>query len=186
MRFTSTIVAGLFAVVYAQDTTTPADNQAPDTTASVDPVQASILACLENCAAGDVTCEAACVPVPNPSEEMVSMNNECVGNCPQGNGTEAEIEAYRNCEAACIASYFFAGTGVPAGATATDSTDDAETTGDSDSDSANGSNGDDSNGSGAGSEDGDGEATDGNGAGVIGVPGAAFGLAAFMATFVAL
>ena len=117
---------------------------------------------------------------------MVSMNNECIGNCPQGNGTEADIEAYRDCQAGCIASFFFTATGIPAvatDATATDSTNDADTTGDSDSDSANGPNNDgDSNGDDAGSEEG----TDDNGAGIIGVSGAAFGLAAFIATFVAL
>ena len=113
------------------------------------------------------------------------MNDECVRNCPQGNGTEAEIEAYRQCREGCFASYFFTGTGLPAGvATATDSADDADTTGDSDSESDDGD--DNSDGSGTGSGDGDEEGTDGNGAEIISVSGAAFGLAAFMAVFVAL
>ena len=64
MRFTSAIVAGLFAVSYAQETaTTPSEDEAPATTTSIDPVQASIIACLEACADGDVACEATCVPV---------------------------------------------------------------------------------------------------------------------------
>ena len=114
------------------------------------------------------------------------MNNECIGNCPKGNGTEAEIQAYRDCQAGCIASFFFTATGIPTAstdATATGSTNDADATGNSDSDSANGSNnGGGSNSGDAGSE----EATDGNGAGIIGVSGAALGLAAFIATFIAL
>lgn len=61
MRFTSALVAGALAVAVRAQTTT---SDAPSTTTwSLDPVQSSILACINECDATDVNCLADCNPV---------------------------------------------------------------------------------------------------------------------------
>jgi hypothetical protein len=182
MRFATAIFAGLVAVAYAQDSS--ATTAQPATTVSVDPVQASIMACLDNCSPGDVNCQAKCVPVPNPSEEMVSANNECEGNCPKGNGTEADVEAYISCRAGCYASYYFTTDGAPAGATGgsgsspTNTASGSDSTGDSEASGTGSAEGSEESGSGGDGGD--------SGAGAMGVSSAALGLVAFLAAFVAL
>ena len=61
MRFTSALVAGALAVaVRAQTTTTDSPST---TTYTLDPVQSSIIACIDKCDATDVNCLADCNPV---------------------------------------------------------------------------------------------------------------------------
>jgi len=183
MRFTTALVAGLFAVAYAAETTT-ADSttvETPSITASISPEQSSMIACLDACTAGDVACEAKCVPVPNPDPAMISSNQACIAACPQGNGTEADINAYSNCVTGCIATYYYTASGELAGATTATGASGSGATGGASGSGSAGSTGT-STGGGASSTDTSGK----NGAGVIGVSTAGFGLAVFLAAFAAL
>lgn len=112
MRFTSVFVAGAFAVAaHAQSTT---EGDVPSPTYSLDPVQSSILACINECDAADVNCLADCNPVPSPNETQVNDTTQCVAECDQGDGTEEQTEAYANCTQQCIQDLFFTdGEGTP-------------------------------------------------------------------------
>lgn len=65
MRFTSVFVAGALAVAArAQTTTAPEPEESSGSpTVSLDPVQSSIMACLDVCDPTDVGCLADCNPV---------------------------------------------------------------------------------------------------------------------------
>ncbi|KAL1872108.1 hypothetical protein Daus18300_004477 [Diaporthe australafricana] len=146
MRFTSIIVAGAVAVfASAQDTT--GTSSAAATAASTDAAQASSLACLDACDAGDVTCQAKCISVPNPDASQVNATTECVANCDQGDGSQAETDAYASCVQTCISDNYFTSGGTPAatggsgssGSTASGASATATGTDSSDSSSSSGS-----------------------------------------------
>ncbi|KAI0391162.1 hypothetical protein F5Y17DRAFT_23051 [Xylariaceae sp. FL0594] len=117
MRYTSFIVAGLFAVAAnAVSSTTP--TTAPvSTTASVDPAQSSaaseIEKCLAACDESDTECRAHCIAVPSPDNQNVDETTKCVAACPKGNGTAADNDAYADCVSGCIGQYYFTNTGTP-------------------------------------------------------------------------
>lgn len=116
MRFTSFIVAGAFAVAArAQTTTAPEPEETSGSpTVSLDPVQSSIIACLDSCDPDDVGCLARCNPVPNPNEDQALDTIDCVAQCEQGNGTEEETAAYIECSNRCVNEHFFSsGVGTP-------------------------------------------------------------------------
>lgn len=107
MRFTAVLFAGAFAVFASAQSTTVTSS--PSTT--TDPVAASIVACINKCDEGDVDCTAHCVAVPNPNSSQVNATNECVTNCPQGNGTAADNLNYSNCVQGCIGKYYYSSAG---------------------------------------------------------------------------
>jgi len=195
MRFTSVFFAGLVAVASAQDATseegTPSVTpvaDAPTPTMSLTPEQSRVAACLEACADGDVSCEAKCVNVPNPNEDMVSANQACVEACPRGNGTEADILAYETCLVGCVGTHYHPST--TGGSTSP--TGDSNGNGDGDDSSSDGNGDSDSNGNGDSTSEGA-EGSDSNdddngnsGAAALGLSTTAFGLAAFIAAFAAL
>jgi cobalamin biosynthesis Mg chelatase CobN len=112
MRFTSVFVAGAFAVAAQAQSTTEGD--VPSPTYSMDPVQSSILSCINECDPADVNCLADCNPVPSPNESQVIDTNECFAECDQGDGSEEQTEAYANCTQQCIQDLFFTdGEGTP-------------------------------------------------------------------------
>ncbi|KAK3394312.1 hypothetical protein B0H63DRAFT_444480 [Podospora didyma] len=115
MRFTSVILAGVFAAVAsAIDQTAASTSAAPAPTVSQDPQQAAITRCLSACNPGDVNCTSKCIAVPNPDVSQVEATNQCVGNCTQGNGSAGETLAYENCVSACIGKHFYtASVGTP-------------------------------------------------------------------------
>ncbi|PSK60460.1 hypothetical protein C1H76_4356 [Elsinoe australis] len=101
MKFSLTILAGLVGFAVAQSGS-GTQNTASSTSTSLSPTQT----CLNACAAGDVNCQAACLGNPFPNESQINATTECSMNCVQGNGTQAETEAYGQCLANCRASYF--------------------------------------------------------------------------------
>ncbi|KAI0966934.1 hypothetical protein F4678DRAFT_262691 [Xylaria arbuscula] len=114
MRFTSFVVAGLFAVAAsAQTSTTTADS----TSVSDDPAQSSAASqveqCLASCDDSDTKCRANCIAVPSPDTQNVNATTACVAACPQGNGTAAENQAYSDCVQQCIGEYYYTTTGTP-------------------------------------------------------------------------
>lgn len=64
--------------------------------------------CISACPENDITCQAACVGVPAPNEQMINDTDKCARNCVQGNGTAEETEAFSNCVQGCISSSFLA------------------------------------------------------------------------------
>jgi hypothetical protein len=57
--------------------------------------------------------------VPDPSDQQAIDTTECVANCDQGDGSEADTNAYAECVNSCIVDNFFhttAGTPDPTGA----------------------------------------------------------------------
>lgn len=106
MRFTlATVGLALVGLAAAQSSTT---NDASSTTTSLSPTQT----CLNACAAGDVNCQAKCLGLPYPDGAQTNATTSCEAGCPQGNGTEAETQAYASCLNACVSSYYYAsGTG---------------------------------------------------------------------------
>jgi hypothetical protein len=77
------------------------------------------VSCAAKCPAEDICCKAQCVHVPCPNEAMANRTTECARNCVQGNGSQADTEAYGRCQFDCISSYFFTGTATLPAATGT-------------------------------------------------------------------
>ncbi|KAI1436580.1 hypothetical protein GGR50DRAFT_692986 [Xylaria sp. CBS 124048] len=118
MRFTSFVVAGLFAIVAnAQSSAQETGSAVASTTVSVDPAQSSeaskVEQCLAACDPSDTKCRANCIAVPSPDTQNVNATTACVAACPQGNGTAADNQSYENCVNGCISSFFFTSTGTP-------------------------------------------------------------------------
>ncbi|KAH8905027.1 hypothetical protein BR93DRAFT_761199 [Coniochaeta sp. PMI_546] len=120
MRFTTVLLSGLLAIASAQTTTTTPTTLATVTsTTSQSPAETSqseITKCINACPAGDVGCTAKCIAVPNPDPAAVNATNQCVADCPKGNGTAADNLNYQNCVDACIGKYYFTTTSSGAGA----------------------------------------------------------------------
>jgi hypothetical protein len=111
MRFTVAFVAGFVAMA-----------SAATTTASLDASQASQLACLDKCDAGDVDCQSHCITVPSPDKNQVNKTTQCVANCDQGDGSKSATEKYSKCAQACISdNYFNSADGTPAQTGSSDS-----------------------------------------------------------------
>jgi hypothetical protein len=108
MRAVSVVLVGVFALVASAQSTTSGSAATPTTT---DPVQASMIACIEACTPGDVSCTSKCIAVPNPNESQVNATNNCVAACPQGNGTESDIRNYETCVSDCIGQNYFTTSG---------------------------------------------------------------------------
>ncbi|KAH8160877.1 hypothetical protein CIB48_g7371 [Xylaria polymorpha] len=121
MRFTSFIVAGLFAVAASAQSspaeTGSATNVEASTSVSIDPAQSStasqIEQCLAKCDPSDTKCRANCIAVPSPDTQNVNATTSCVADCPQGNGTAADNQAYSDCVQSCIGQYYYTTTGTP-------------------------------------------------------------------------
>lgn len=175
MRLTTAVIASILAVAYAQETTITPSSSSIDTSTTG---QASILSCLEDCDEGDVDCQAHCVPVPNPSEEMISSNDACIAACPSGNGTEADIIAYSSCQAGCIATYYYTATSVPTDTAIT-------TTGIESTASADSTNSDSESGSDIDSDNTD-ETNDDSAADIANISTTTFSLAVFLLAFAIL
>ncbi|RYO98543.1 hypothetical protein DL764_007050 [Monosporascus ibericus] len=115
MRFTNAFVAGIFALAANAQTTESVTTTAvtsvtsPTTTRELTPeesLQAEVVECVEACDDDDVNCQANCITVPSPDEGAVNDTTACVADCPQGNGTEEDNEAYGECVQSCIADNF--------------------------------------------------------------------------------
>ncbi|ROT36816.1 hypothetical protein SODALDRAFT_335016 [Sodiomyces alkalinus F11] len=136
MRFhTAALLAGVFALAQAQGSDTP-DNSGISipTPTGVDPATSSIAArinaCLSECDAADVTCQAACVAVPAPNASQVVALNNCAAECDQGSGSPADTEAYAQCVSMCVTEHFFSDgvvTPQPTNAAGNNDDDDDET-----------------------------------------------------------
>ncbi|KAK3906810.1 hypothetical protein C8A05DRAFT_29357 [Staphylotrichum tortipilum] len=117
MRFTSILATAGFALLAsaAGTATTVAPATSVDAaSAAASSAQASILACLNACKAGEVGCTSKCIAVPNPNEAQVNATNTCVAACPQGNGSASETAKYSDCVQGCIsANYFKPSSGTP-------------------------------------------------------------------------
>ncbi|KAI1115240.1 hypothetical protein F5Y14DRAFT_140380 [Nemania sp. NC0429] len=115
MRFTSFIVAGLFAAAASAQSAT--STVASSSVASVDPAQSSaaseIEKCLALCDESDTRCRANCIAVPSPDNDNVNATTSCVAACPQGNGTAEDNTAYAKCVDGCIAEFYYTTTGTP-------------------------------------------------------------------------
>ncbi|KAH7163032.1 hypothetical protein B0J13DRAFT_615637 [Dactylonectria estremocensis] len=102
MRFTIAAIAGFAAMATAA------------TTVSIDPAQASYIACLDDCPSGDVKCQSYCVVVPSPNDAQANATNNCVGECDQGDGSEEDTQKYSKCVQSCISdNYFKTSSGTP-------------------------------------------------------------------------
>ncbi|KAH6610478.1 hypothetical protein Trco_000498 [Trichoderma cornu-damae] len=116
MRF-SFVLSGLFAALAAaQGSTTSA---APPSSVSLDPAQQSQYACIKACKEGDVNCQAHCIAVPSPNQSQVNSTIQCVADCPQGDGSSAQTNAYKLCIDKCIQDHYYVtseGTPEPTGA----------------------------------------------------------------------
>ncbi|KAI0443125.1 hypothetical protein F4803DRAFT_332372 [Xylaria telfairii] len=115
MRFTSFIVAGLFAVAASAQSSVTETGSA--TSASVDPAQSSaasqIEQCLAKCDPSDTKCRANCIAVPSPDNQNVNATTSCVAACPQGDGSAADTQKYSDCVQDCIGKYYYTTTGTP-------------------------------------------------------------------------
>lgn len=90
--------AGVFA--FPQDSASI--TSAPVPSASLTPA----VSCVLDCAAGDVTCQAACMGNARPNSQQVVDTNECAAACDQGSGSKEDTEAYAKCQQDCFASLF--------------------------------------------------------------------------------
>ncbi|EEY18469.1 hypothetical protein VDBG_04578 [Verticillium alfalfae VaMs.102] len=110
MRFNNILLAGAFAVVYVQETTATTVPGVPtptvvDAAASSD--AAAINKCLKECDVTDSTCQARCVSVPAPSDARPSPSTSASRDCDQGDGSEAETNAFAQCRDQCIKEHYF-------------------------------------------------------------------------------
>lgn len=130
MRFTAALIASAFSAVAVAQTTSASPSY------SIDPAQASVVACLDECADTDIDCLARCNPVPNPSEDQVIALDKCVGDCDQGDGSDADSKKYEQCRASCIAEHYYnssegtpKATGAAGGSNGNSGSNNAQTTG---------------------------------------------------------
>ncbi|EGY22687.1 hypothetical protein HYQ45_012669 [Verticillium longisporum] len=110
MRFNNILLAGAFAVAYAQETTVttvPGVATPTGVDAAASSAAAAINRCLKECDATDSTCQARCVSVPAPSDAQAIALDKCVGDCDQGDGSEAETNAFAQCRDQCIKEHYF-------------------------------------------------------------------------------
>ncbi|KAL4907496.1 hypothetical protein BDW74DRAFT_125082 [Aspergillus multicolor] len=144
MKLSLLALTSVLALVAAQDSssTSTETSTAPATTHSLTPQEQ----CAARCGDDDICCVAACYSVPCPSDQQANDTNTCVSQCDQGDGSEADTQAYAQCQARCITTTYFPGTATLTDdssssatgsntATTTSSGDDAESTDDSNSDS---------------------------------------------------
>jgi hypothetical protein len=130
MRFTAALIASALSAVAVAQTTSASPSY------SIDPAQASVVACLDKCADTDIDCLARCNPVPNPSEDQVIALDKCVGDCDQGDGSDADSKKYEQCRASCIAEHYYntsegtpKATGAAGGSNGNSGSNNAQTTG---------------------------------------------------------
>ncbi|KAI9367018.1 hypothetical protein BJX61DRAFT_530342 [Aspergillus egyptiacus] len=136
MKLSLVALTSILALVAAQEETS-STSAAPSATASLTPEESCILRCDDT----DRCCKAACVGVPCPSDQMANDTNTCVAECDQGSGSEADTEAYAQCQARCYTTHFFPGTATLTSGPSSTSTESAATT----TDDSDNSNSDDSN-----------------------------------------
>lgn len=155
MKFTLVALTSLLALAAAQDSSS-STSDAPATTHSPTPQETCLLAC--TCRGllqrghiltipgdeKDACCRAKCMNVPCPSDQQANDTNACVAKCDQGDGSEADTQAYADCQARCITTTFFPGTASATDSASSTSSGDssATTTGSSDDDSDSDSNND--------------------------------------------
>ncbi|KAL2863944.1 uncharacterized protein BJX67DRAFT_233892 [Aspergillus lucknowensis] len=136
MKFTLVALSSVLALVAAQESSSTTSG-APATTTSMTAAESCVLRCNDD----DRCCKAQCLGVPCPSDEMANDTNDCVANCDQGDGSEADTQAYAQCQARCYTTHYFPATvTVSNGASSTGTDSTATSTGDSSD-----SNSDDSN-----------------------------------------
>ncbi|KAL2889293.1 hypothetical protein HOO65_030794 [Ceratocystis lukuohia] len=143
MRFSTALFAFVAAVSAQTGTATSEAAPAETTLTSVQ------IECLKNCDDSDVNCRANCVMVPNPNDAQVNATTACVAACPQGNGTEAETQAYIDCSQDCVNQFYYnvvsgtpaSGTQGSSGSSASGSAASATASGSSGSSSSSGSSG---------------------------------------------
>jgi len=102
MRLSTIIASSVLAVlsVKAQNTTV-----APvSSSVSLTPAQSSQASCLSTCDPKDTSCRSGCIIVPEGDYAAQNRTVDCISACVQGNGTEAENEAYEACQKGCVAS----------------------------------------------------------------------------------
>ncbi|KAL4884351.1 hypothetical protein BJY04DRAFT_6995 [Aspergillus karnatakaensis] len=140
MKLSLVALTSLLALVVAQEESSTTSD-APATTPSLTPQER----CLVACEPADRCCRAQCIGVPCPSEQQANDTNSCVAACDQGDGSEADTQAYAQCQARCITTTFFPGTVTVTDAPSSTSTDtEATATDDSDDSNNDDSNSDDS------------------------------------------
>jgi hypothetical protein len=127
MRFVSILTVGALAFlghVQAQTTGTEVTTAPPPA-----PTEDSVfIQCLANCDPADVDCRARCAAVPSPNQNQANATIECVANCDQGEGSEADIQAYILCRDGCINENFYTTDGTPSPTDTSD--DDGDNSGD--------------------------------------------------------
>ncbi|RYP16463.1 hypothetical protein DL765_005140 [Monosporascus sp. GIB2] len=130
MRFTTAIVASVFALAANAQTTesvtsvvsTAVSTEVTSATTTREPtpeesLQADMIECIDACDPDDVNCKANCITVPNPDATAVNETTSCVADCPQGRGSKADNEAYGQCVQSCIDQHYLTTTftGQPTG-----------------------------------------------------------------------
>ncbi|KAJ4345487.1 uncharacterized protein N0V89_011619 [Didymosphaeria variabile] len=75
-------------------------------TSAASPSLTPQVSCIQECDAGDVTCQAACMGNARPNASQVVETTECAANCDQGSGSKEDTEKYAKCQQDCYASLF--------------------------------------------------------------------------------
>ncbi|KAL4872696.1 hypothetical protein BDV12DRAFT_161353 [Aspergillus spectabilis] len=141
MKLSLIALSSVLALVAAQESSSTTSD-APATTHSLTPAEQCLLRCDDD----DRCCRAQCIGVPCPSDQQANDTNSCVAACDQGSGSEADTQAYAQCQARCITTTFFPGTVTVTDAPSSTSTDSSATSTDgADDDNSDDSNSDDSN-----------------------------------------
>ncbi|KAL1891629.1 hypothetical protein Sste5346_007545 [Sporothrix stenoceras] len=114
MRFSAALFVGVFAAFASAQSTTAGSATGVSTAGTAQSsAQAAITKCLDACAADDVSCRAKCIAVPDPNAAQANATNNCVADCPKGNGTASDNKEYADCVAACIGANYYTSTGTP-------------------------------------------------------------------------
>lgn len=131
--------------------------------------------------------------VPDPNAAQANATNNCVADCPKGNGTASDNLAYADCVAACIGANYYTSTGTPeqtnaAGGSGAAATGTATTTGTGATGTKTGSNPDKTGASGTGTATGSSASatTTTNAGEALRVTTSAFGLMGLVAALIAL
>lgn len=109
MKFTTiafAAVVGLSTMVAAASNTITEAPVNTATAAGFDAGYSSTLACITNCGAGNVICEAQCQGLPTPDGAALNATHDCIAACPPG-GSAAANAAWAQCQAACVSSFYY-------------------------------------------------------------------------------
>jgi len=116
MKFSTVIISLGFAALAAAQAanSTHAVTTPPVPTQTDSPITKCLKKCNPSDAANYATCQAQCIGSAAPNDGAANATNQCVAECPKGNGSQAGTDQYTQCRNDCISKIFLSTSVAPA------------------------------------------------------------------------